>query len=438
MPWGEGRGEGAFCIKLISISLTLLLFTSCGLRTSRLTPTPVTGHEWPVWRGGLANTGAALNDQAPVLDTLLWRIKTGGVAATEPVIHGGYIFFGGWDRRLEIFRASDGGRVFRGRFKGPVTGIAPLDSTFLFATDQDERKLFVYTANPVSEIRATAIPTTSVPPRVLDDGSVIVTGMRGSLVRFDTTGGVIWNLSFDDPITAAPAVDDSLVIVATGRKLMARRLSDGVAVWTHSASGAIAAAPAVGQHVYFGSTDSLVYALDRAHGSMVWFFSTGGQVLTTPTVGDSIVYVASNDRSIYALHAATGRKVWSYDTGAPAKNNVTLAGDALLVGSLLNKLLVLDATTGDLRRSFDLQAAAATAPIIAGGRVYIGDTRRRLYCFGPKPAQAPSPQDYPTRSRTACRATAVIRRTTAKPCHPGTGMAELPCQNGTVICHNVM
>jgi len=370
-----------------------LLFASCGLRTSRLTPIPVTGHEWPVWRGNLTNTGTATSQAAPVLDTLIWKVKTGGVAATEPVIHGGYIYFGGWDRRLEIFRASDGDRVFRGRFKGPVTGVAPLDSTFIFATDQDERKLYLYTMNPVSEVRGTEIPTTSVPPRVLDDGSVIVTGMRGSLVRFDTAGGVTWNLTFDDPITAAPAIDDSLVIVATGRKLMARRLSDGAAVWTHSASGAIVAAPAVGQHVYFGSTDSLVYALDRANGSMLWFFAAGGQVLTTPTIGDSMVYIASNDRSIYALHAATGHKIWSYDTGAPAKNNVTLAGDDLLVGSLLNKLLVLDATTGNLRKSFDLQAAAATAPVVADGCVYIGDARRRLYCFGPKPTDSPSTQD---------------------------------------------
>lgn len=360
-----------------------IFLSSCGLRAARLSPTSANPDDWPAWRGGLGNQGATTTSGTPVIDTLQWRVKTGGIAVNDPVVRGGLLYFGGRDRRLEIYDADDGDRVFRKRFKGPVTGAEPADTTFIFTTDQEERKLYRYSLSPVRVQLSADIPTSAAPPRVLEDGSILITGMRGSLVRFDAEGNVIWNLSFADPVTAPPAVADSLIFVPIGRTLQALRLSDGAHVWTHAASGAVAAAPSVGEHVYFGSTDSLVYAVDKSTGAMVWFFSANGQILTTPAIGDSLVYIAANDRRIYALRAKTGERIWSHDTGAPANKSVTVAGTVVLAGTLLGKLLVLDAATGTPLKSFDLTSPAATSPIVANGRVYIADNNRRLHCFGP-------------------------------------------------------
>ena len=368
----------------LSLLLISLLLVSCGVSRTRLTPQPSSPGDWTTTRGALDNRGLASDPGTLRIDTLLWQCRTGGIASTEPIIQGGLLYFSGRDRRLEIIDAETGKRLVRERFQGPVTGALPSDTMFAFATDQNERKVFIYSYSPVREIAKFDIPISSAPPRRLADGSILIAGIHGELVRFGSGGDVIWSVNAAAPISSSPAITDSLILIAAGRTVSARRIADGSVVWSHLASGAVRAAPAVGDDiVYFGSTDSLLYAVTLGAGSMQWFFAGSGQILTSPTVGDERVYLASNDQKVYALDRKTGRQVWSYDTGAPANTEPTLAGDLLYVSTQLGKLLVLDAATGALNREFDLSAPAATAPIVANGRVYVADTRRQLYCFGP-------------------------------------------------------
>ena len=64
------------------------------------------------------------------IDTLLWRRKTRDVASTDPIVHGGMLYFPGLDGQLDIYDSRTGDRLARLHFKGPVTGLFFHDSTF--------------------------------------------------------------------------------------------------------------------------------------------------------------------------------------------------------------------------------------------------------------------------------------------------------------------
>jgi outer membrane protein assembly factor BamB len=371
------RPAGAIIVLVLGV-----LLTSCGFSRTRLTPQPTTSTDWPTVGGDLRNRSVA-HGSALRIDTLLWQRKTGGVASTEPTVSGGYLYFSGRDRRLEVYDAQTGHRRYRGRYNGPVTGVVPGDSLFAFATDQDERRLFLCQYRPVRVVEKIDIPTSSAPPRRLHDGSILIAGLHGDIIRFDTDGSMIWQISARGPVSAAPTVGDSLLLVSAGRKVIAYHLSDATEAWSYSVVGAVRAAPALDDYAYIASTDSILYAVSAVNGSMEWFFATSGQLVASPAVGPTRVFLSSNDGNVYGIDKANGRELWRYYTGAPANTSPVLAGNTLVVSTQKAKLLLLDAATGALLKQFDLEAPAATAPVVAGGHIYVTDFRRQLYCFGP-------------------------------------------------------
>ncbi|GAB4318846.1 MAG: hypothetical protein Kow0074_08280 [Candidatus Zixiibacteriota bacterium] len=367
-----------------SLLFLILLIGGCGFSGKRLATITTEGTMWPTYRANLASNGHIADNSDIRIEAQLWESKTGGVACGEPVVRDGYVFFSGCDRRIEVYDALSGERKFRDRFDGPVAGVDARDSVFVFVTDQNQRRAYVYSREPVQELWTAEIPISQCPPRMLDDGSILIATLHGRLIRMHPDSGVVWDVRTQGQIQAAPAVKDSIIMVPSGRVLSARRLSDGSEIWSHQTSGAVMATPAIDQRVYIGSTDSLLYALDVQSGRMDWFFATNGQLLTTPAVGDSIVYLTANDRNVYALNKRTGKQIWSYETGGPANQSPTLVGNTLFVATTSEELLLLDAATGNLIREFPLTAPAACAPVVAHNRVYVADQRRRLFCFGPK------------------------------------------------------
>lgn len=378
----RGRVRSArFCILLVL--LALILVAGCGLQRTRLSPGSSSPHDWQLLGGNTANQGTAAGPTTTdAVDTLLWRRKVSAIASAEPMIRGGLLFYQCADGHLDIYDARTGARLARTDFKGPITGVLFDDSGFVISTDQNERRLIFMRYNPFERRREVRIPSSSVAPCRLDDGTLIVASINGVVARYDTLGNTLWTIDTKAPIAAAPVRADSLVLIASGRNMVARRIRDGSQVWSHQASGAILSPAALGDHAYFGSTDSLVYAINLTTGTMQWFFPTRGQIVVPPVIGTDRVYVASNDGRIYALGMATGDTLWTFDTGGPLTTRPTLIGRVLFVGTQTGQLVMLESDTGTQVRSFKLEGPATTAPIPAAGRVYIADNKRRLHCFG--------------------------------------------------------
>ncbi len=369
--------------------LCLLALTSCSTNRTKLAYTDASNHDWIMPRANPANTGFVASGLANEPYTVLWSTKTGGVAAGEPIVRDGLIFFPGLDRRLEVYDLATGQRRFRKRFDGPVLGVILGDSTFGVLVDQVERRFFTFDLRTARARGNFRVPTVSAPPRALSDSTILMGTWHGSLLCFTSDGREVWNTECDGPIMNAPAIAESVIYVSSGRSLFALRSDNGEKLWEHGANGAIEGAPAVDDHVYFGATDSFATALDIPNGYLIWAQRLGGGIVSTPAVGDDLVYYASNDGSLTALNKQDGSIEWTHNSGAVANLSPTLCGEFILTTSRQATVSMLSAASGD-RVWIDttLSAQAMTSPVVIGDRILLTDSRRSLICLAPA-SQAP-------------------------------------------------
>lgn len=369
---------------ITAIVLALVLLAACSTNRAKLSYTSAESPDWPTPRSNAANTG---HIAAGVLNepyTVLWSARTGGVAACEPVVRDGLIFFSGLDRRVEVYDLDTGERKFRKRFDGPVLGVIPGDSTFGILVDQVERRFFIFDLRTAKEVSSFKVTTVSAPPRALSDTTILLGTWHGRLLCYSLSGDPIWNRECEGPIRQAPSLRDSVIYAASGRSVFALKSRDGAELWQHGVNGSIEGGTAVDDLVYFGAADSFAAALNPVDGELVWSRRLDGGLFATPAVGDSSVFYASNDGSVTALNKKNGKLRWTHRTGSVANLSPTLSGDFVLTTSRQATLTMLSAATGEqLWSDTTLTAQATTAPVVVGDRILLTDSRRLLICLAP-------------------------------------------------------
>ena len=357
---------------------------SCTVHRVRIELSGPSGvHAWGQSRRDPANT-AFVPGPARVPDTLLWEAKTNGEVRAEPAADRGVIVASGWDRRLYIFNARTGRRVWRQEFKAPPTGVVFVGDSLAFTLNDQRSRFLLCDLRTQRELVSRPLPRTAVPPLRLPDGW-LWQSYSGMVARTRDAGDTVWSVQLQGPLVAKPAwIDERVYVVTGGKKVFCLSADSGRVVWEHSSAGGHAAPPAVDERLlYFGSLDSNFYALDAGTGEMRWFFHTNGQIFTAPAIDEAWVYFGSNDGSFYALDKQTGHPQWSVAAGMVLNSSPTVWGDVVIFGASDGRLLFAETTTGAVIREFRTQGSIYSSPIVYDGRVYITDTRRRLYCFGP-------------------------------------------------------
>lgn len=386
MPKAEWLGVAISYWRVISLSaLTVLVLNGCAGGRAKINYDPEETAGWATARGGDHNAGLSSEGSLAALDTLLWRVETGGLPAAEPVVRGGLLFHCGLDRRVEVFEIVSGRKVFRKRFDAPVLGLIAGDSTLTVLLDQPERRLITLDLKHGRQIHSIRVPTPGAPPRALSDTLILLAGWNGHLLCVSHRGATVWDATCEGPIQHPPAIADSVIYVASGRSIFALNARDGATLWEHGVGGVIEGGPAIAERVYFGAADSFVTALDPAGSVAVWTRRLDGAIFSTPAISsDSLIYVAANNGLVYALRKSTGETVWSYDTGALANLSPTVSGLNLIVASRSPKLVLLDKNDGHEVASTALRHPASISPIAVGSLVFVSDDEHSLYCFGPK------------------------------------------------------
>lgn len=371
-------------IRIIALIALTLPLAFCSSHRARLAYTYAASPDWLTPRADIANTGRLDGGITNDPYAILWSRKTGGVAACEPIVRDGLIFFSGLDRRLEVYEMGTGERRFRKRFDGPILGVTAGDSTFGVLVDQPERRFFTFDLRTAREIGSFKVPTVSAPPRELTDSTILLGTWHGQVFCFTHEGRELWHAECEGPIMNAPAIVDTVVYVASGRSVFALNANTGEKIWEHGVNGAIEGAPAIGDDIYFGASDSFASAITIADGELTWTTQLGGGIFATPAIGESIVYFASNDGLLSALGMDDGTIRWTYNTGAVANLSPTVCGDFILTTSRQATVSMLSASTGErLWTDTTLSAQAITSPVVVGDRILLTDSRRLLICLGP-------------------------------------------------------
>jgi outer membrane protein assembly factor BamB len=271
-------------------------------------------------------------------------------------------------------------------------------------------------------------------PIVLDDGTIVVGSLGGTLFGLDPSGRVRFQVDLGDRIYSTPlAWGDGLfvgsdadrffglsktgvvrfkletgadadtgavptpwgaIVFASGSVVYAAK-PDGTIAWRMRARRKCYSSPAVGDDgtVYVGSQDHRLYAFAPG-GQIRWSVDLGADVDSTPAIeDDGTVVVGSDNAEVVALDSGGGQIKWRSPVGGYVRGALSLGRDGtVLVGTYgpTPRLLALDPIDGHQRFAFSIPGNGAPEFGIHGGptedaagRLYFGAQDDQVYCLAP-------------------------------------------------------
>jgi outer membrane protein assembly factor BamB len=226
----------------------------------------------------------------------VWSVPI--ASESSPLVTGGRVFFGSWDRRVYALDVETGKRVWSTETAGEI------NSSPAYA-----------------------------------DGTIYIGDNSGTLTALDArTGAVRWTArSFStfargrEYFYATPTVAYGRVFAAnTDGTVYAFGARTGNLLWARRLGTYVYTAPAVwNQRLYAGTYDGKFYALDVATGDTRWVTEMPAAVHGAPTVMGGLVYLSTcgfcgqkgvraakkGPNGTYALDARTGKLVWRFPDG---------------------------------------------------------------------------------------------------------------------------
>ncbi len=241
----------------------------------------------------------------------------------------------------------------------------------------------------------------STTPAVLADGTVVWPGPGGVVHGIDATGRPLWQWPLAGFALSPAELDDGSVVVAdmTGTVAVLEWAGSDHsqaprARWSVDLGGVSYASPAVGRDgTIYGAADRDLVALDPATGAARWHFSTGDIIEVSPAVApDGTVVIASNDPFTYGV-APDGMQRWRHRRGSLSFSSPSVTATGLVfAGDHRGGVAILDLDTGRARGRLQGQGPTAatrsvgvwTAPAVDGAhRSYFGTRNGHVYGFGP-------------------------------------------------------
>ena len=219
----------------------------------------------------------------------VWRFRA-GVVETPPLLAGGRVYFGSWDRRVYAVDARTGRLAWSFATGDKVKAGLALAGDTIFAASYD--------------------------------GRLYALDARSGRLRWSAGAGELGGLY------ATPSVAHGRVFVgSTNGRVYAFAARTGTPLWS-TATGSFVYSPAAlsGGTAYVGSYDHRLYALSQATGAVRWTFAAGAPISGAPTVLDALVYFSTcgscssyesdpHARRTFAVDARTGRLVWRFPDG---------------------------------------------------------------------------------------------------------------------------
>jgi outer membrane protein assembly factor BamB len=331
---------------------------------------------WPMYRGGLARTGAAAAAVGPPDGVRPpWHAASGVSVASSPAVVDGTVYVGGDDGSLRALRADTGAEVWRYRTDSRIRSSPAVagDTVVVGGTDQSVHAVDADTGEP-RWTHDTGFWVLSSP--AVTDGTVYVGSDDFSVYALDgADGGLLWEFRADGEASASsPAVVDGTVYVACDDgNVYALDADTGAETWRLETDFVMHTTPAVtdGQ-VYVGSSQNRLYALDAADGSVRWTFDTEGDVHASPAVAGDAVLFGSDDGRVYAADRATGEERWRFPANDWVRSSPTVAGETVYVGADTGSVYALDVSTGRPQWRHRVGDRVSASPAVADGTVYVG------------------------------------------------------------------
>lgn len=329
---------------------------------------PLTGPEWPAYKGDAGTSGQAGDDSIKPPFKLAWSYRLDGDASSDagggPIVAGGKVF------------------------------VAIHNTRSVLALDARTGRFLWECPNIVGAIRS--VPTYADGRlHLLMRGPGVDQPKQVSILVLDAaTGKELWRQALKadgiDPHKAGLPVRDGKLFCSeggeepavtaydakTGKQLWRTGLGsdDGTCVVTPSAAGGRVFVSTRATHGWKKSTAGATVALDAGTGKILWR-RQGVLPWHTPATDGKVVACApyhSEDDRFTLLDAATGETLWQ----APKRFHYspgTITKDLVLIKPYGSNFIAVDRQTGKERWQFNLKCSSGCcAPVVSGNYAYLG------------------------------------------------------------------
>lgn len=243
-------------------------------------------------------------------------------------------------------------------------------------------------------------------------GDTLIVASGYGLVRAldANTGELIWNRTFDNPMTGSPTVKDGRIFVTSNNnEVFTLSLETGAIEWTDQAiseTARVLGSPspaAVEDIVVVPYSSGEVIAYLASNGRRLWEdalsrpgrftpISSINDIAARPVLSGGLVIAANQSGVTAAIDGRSGNRVWAQAVGstqAPAVvgQYVFIAGtDAVLAALNLNTGQVYWATQMQEYRDQGNQKGriSYSGPIVASGRIIVISSRGDMLAFDPQ------------------------------------------------------
>jgi outer membrane protein assembly factor BamB len=363
-------------------------------KTSEVSPVPLGGGDWPMFRGGPNLRGVAPGTLADSL-TLLWKFKTEDQIKSSAAVSGGRVFIGSSDKNVYALDLQTGNKLWSYKV-GDSVEAAPcvLDGrvfvgsgdNWLYALDAGTGEL-VWKYETEGQILGAANWTRS------PDGQgtwILVGSYDNKLHCVDASSGKqVWAYETGNYVNGSPAVDDGRCAFGGCDAIIhVVSLADGSKLSEIDSGSYIAASAAfVEGEIYVGNYENVFLKVDAKAGRIVWKYEqSDAPFFSSPAVGSESVVFGGRDNHVHCVRRDDGRQVWTFKTLGEVNSSPAICGDKVVVGSDDGRLYMLRLADGKHLWSYEIGQPITSSPSAAGGLVVVGCDDGYVYAFGPKQA----------------------------------------------------
>jgi outer membrane protein assembly factor BamB len=337
--------------------------------------------DWPVFRGGPLQSGAAA-DALPDPLAIRWSFKAQDAFESSAAIVGGVAYVGSMDEHVYALELGTGRKLWSEK-TGPIkVGTAVrAGSVYVGNLDGVFYSLDACTGRPRWKFQAEAEITSAAN---FAGDSVLFGSGDEHLYCLGPDGKLRWKFKVaGGPVLASPAiVGDRTFVSGCDSTLHILNVENGKEIASVALEGQTGSSIAVaGNLLYVGTMTNEVLAIDWQKAEVVWRFQAKHPkpFFASAAVADSLVFVGSRDKNVYGLDRLTGRAVWNFATEDHVESSPIVADGRVYAASLDGKLYVLTQKDGKLVQQVPLGNAISASPAASNGWLIIGN-REGVLC----------------------------------------------------------
>ncbi len=350
-----------------------------------LQPPPVSGDDWPMFRGDATHSGVAAT--GPIGNPVLrWRFQAHGPITKNISIVRGVAYVESDDGVLHALDASDGTERWRVTVAtGTTAGTAVVDG-LVYVTDTDGR-FHAFDATNGTERWASRDVVKTDSTFVVGRATIYVSSLAGEVVALDAkTGDVRWRTKVADggDVYAPALAGDRLFVGGQRSGFVALDAQTGEIRWRADTGSDQLATSTYADGIAYsgGGADSTVgteRAFDPATGRLLW---KADEAVYAPAVANGVAYSGSRAGVLVARDARTGRDVWRRQFHGVVRAPV-IAGNVVYVpADGEHRVYGLDAASGDVLWSFDVDSANECCIAVSRGTLFAGTRTGTVYAIG--------------------------------------------------------